>query len=471
MSCFQACFAFIFWWAASALECGTWITNDCFGTTDIRYNPDYPLGLIEQDSRWKHYEGFWAVEVNRYGEDGRIEQPQLFDPRNRGRMPYKNEKIKGFYNHTFVGSRFIMDRYYVYAPPDAEFCNQTVLPHQKSTLSKGGGSCGTHGIAYDAGGYGTSTYEKNGEMIIFKGYGLYSRTTGSVARWLDGYTLMDSNGDQETYRNMNLLVHLDEDYTVVSATSSHFRLGADAGLRSQIVIAMTKVTEAEFLQGIRQAYTDYNVLPVDQVQGGMLPMETRSLDDPDAYPTEEEWCQQDPACSESPYQEKPATLKAGPIAGFVSAFAVIIITGLLILHWYRMKQQAHRYRQNFMKRIAENIHLEGHLSCLTEEQLGEEFKLIDKSGDGYIQKEEMRDFMMSGKAGKLSQSDFNAMWVALDLDHSGKVDIIEFCTFLSRCGGEYDEVANNQGALSREDKHKHAIGNIARKGAHQGDAV
>lgn len=454
--------AFSLWWGASALECGTWITNECFGEHDHRYDPTYPLGLIDQDARWKNYEGFWIVEVTRYGEDGQIEQPQIFSPQTRG-LPYKGEKIKGFYNHTYVGSRFIMNRYYVYAPPDAEFCNQTIVPPQMNTLSSGGGVCGVNGISYSAGGYGTSIYEKDGSMNVFRGYGVYRRTKGSVGSWLDDDTLMLSNGDKETYRNMNLMAYLNDERTFVSATSSQFRLGANAGLRAQIVIALNKVNETEFLNGIRQAYIDYNVLPADQVQGGVLPMETLSLDGDATYPNETEWCQYDPACSISPYQEPEPTLKAGPIAGFISAFAVLIIVALLIMHWYRMKQQAHRYRQSFMKRIAENIHLEGHLDCLTEEQLAEEFKLIDTGGDGYIQKPELEAFMMSGKSGKLSKNDFNAMWAALDFDHSGKVDIIEFVTFLSRCGGEYDEVADHQGTLSKDDKHKHALSHITRK--------
>merc|ERR1712137_521386 len=104
------------------------------------------------------------------------------------------------------------------------------------------------------------------------------------------------------------------------------------------------------------------------------------------------------------------------------------------------------------------------MDSLTEEQLADEFKRIDSGGDGYIQKEEMKEFMMSGKAGKLSESDFNAMWTALDFDHSGKVDFIEFCTFLSHCGSEYDELTVHQGTLSREDKHKHAAMHISRKG-------
>merc|ERR1712232_820215 len=120
-----------------------------------------------------------------------------------------------------------------------------------------------------------------------------------------------------------------------------------------------------------------------------------------------------------------------------------------------------------MGRIAEHIKIKGHMDCLSEEQLAEEFKRIDTGatgGDRYIQKEEMKAFMMSGKAGKLSESDFHAMWTALDFDHSGKVDFIEFCTFLSRCGGGYDAVAAQQSGMSRENLHKHVASHLSRKG-------
>merc|ERR1712008_328879 len=101
---------------------------------------------------------------------------------------------------------------------------------------------------------------------------------------------------------------------------------------------------------------------------------------------------------------------------------------------------------NFIKHIAENIHLEGRLDSLTQEQLAAEFSKIDQSGDGYIQREEMKNYMMSdqSKAGKLSESDFNAMWTALDMDGSGQVDVMEFASFLKQCGGEYNDVASAQ---------------------------
>jgi len=456
------------WQAAQSLECGTWITNDCLGAKDIRYDKDYPTGFIEQDVRWKKWEGFWAAELTSYGEDGKIVEPAIPDASNPYGFPYKSENYKGYYNNTFVGSRFIFNRYTMHPPPDASWCN--ALPVDAvSSYSQGGGVCGVNGFSFAEGGYGVTSYEKNGELNMLKGYGKLQEVLGPF-RWVDDETLMANVGNPDAmYGAMDVLVWLNEADTVAAGSLSRFFLGDNAGLAGTVTITLNKLTEAQFIQGVKDTYSDLGVLPADQVQGGTFPMETLSLVD-GSYPSEEEWCTIDPECSESPYQEPAATLKAGIIAAFITVASVLIIIALIAFFLWRLKQQRHRYRNMFMKRIAENIHLEGHLDCMTEDQLAEEFKRIDtgaKGGDGYLEKEELKEFMQSGKAGKLSNNDFNAMWVALDFDHSGKVDFIEFCTFLSRCGQEYDEVEGLQKGLTRKDKTSHAAGLISRKGHHQ----
>merc|ERR1712045_201698 len=74
----------------------------------------------------------------------------------------------------------------------------------------------------------------------------------------------------------------------------------------------------------------------------------------------------------------------------------MIIVAILIVYWYRMKQQRRRIRQTFIKQIAQNIQLSGRLDSLSQEQLSKEFNNIDQSGDGYLQKQEMKDWMCGG---------------------------------------------------------------------------
>jgi Ca2+-binding EF-hand superfamily protein len=64
--------------------------------------------------------------------------------------------------------------------------------------------------------------------------------------------------------------------------------------------------------------------------------------------------------------------------------------------------------------------------------------------------------MDEGKVGKISDSDFNVLWSALDIDGSGSIDFVEFCTFLSGCGEAFDEVYNHQQTMSKEQKLKFA---------------
>jgi hypothetical protein len=56
--------------------------------------------------------------------------------------------------------------------------------------------------------------------------------------------------------------------------------------------------------------------------------------------------------------------------------------------------------------------------------------------------------LVSSKAGDLSESDFNSLFAAIDLDHSGTVDFLEFCTFMGKCSDEYRSARGNRGSIA-----------------------
>ena len=67
----------------------------------------------------------------------------------------------------------------------------------------------------------------------------------------------------------------------------------------------------------------------------------------------------------------------------------------------------------------------------------------------------------------ISDSDFDALWAAMDLDNSGQVNAIDFFVFLSACGSEFEEVYNEQQVLPKKERLKLAarrLSNINRLG-------
>jgi hypothetical protein len=78
---------------------------------------------------------------------------------------------------------------------------------------------------------------------------------------------------------------------------------------------------------------------------------------------------------------------------------------------------------------------------------------------------ELKAWIDEGKLGNISDKDFNALWSALDIDGSGTVDFVEFCTFLSGCGEAFDEVYDQQEKMSKQEKMKYASSRLLNSNA------
>ena len=201
---------------------------------------------------------------------------------------------------------------------------------------------------------------------------------------------------------------------------------------------------ADWEQEIKDAYVDYDVPIALQVP---IPMEGQCLTG--ACPTEEDWCVTDPECSESPYKEPEGSVKSSAIAGFTVAGIVVLMAFLYGLHVWRTKQQARRFKKKFAKRMADTIDLRASMRQLSPDALAKEFQKIDReTPGGNISKEGLWNFLSTGKAGDLSESDFNALFAAIDLDQSGTVDFLEFCTFMGKCSEEYRSARRDRGSVA-----------------------
>lgn len=60
----------------------------------------------------------------------------------------------------------------------------------------------------------------------------------------------------------------------------------------------------------------------------------------------------------------------------------------------------------------------------------------------------MWDFVSSGKAGDFSQGDFDALFASIDLDKTGSVNFLEFCTFLGDCHEDFERLKNRESVIA-----------------------
>jgi EF-hand domain pair len=190
----------------------------------------------------------------------------------------------------------------------------------------------------------------------------------------------------------------------------------------------TRVTEQEWIDAVNAAYKASGLSTKKQVP---VPMVGNCLEK--VCPTEEDWCSQDPECSTSPFQEPKASLKAGALSGFIIAGIVILLALCFAVHRWLSSRQIKRYKTIFAKRIAETISVNKSFRSMEPEELAEEFKKVDlQTEDGLITKDDLWEFISSGKAGEISESDFNALFAAIDSDGDGQVDFLAFCAFMGQ---------------------------------------
>ena len=126
----------------------------------------------------------------------------------------------------------------------------------------------------------------------------------------------------------------------------------------------------------------------------------------------------------SPYQEPDAQLKGGFVALFVILGVLVYGAGTFLLHCNISKKQKRCYKKQFVRSIAMNITIADAAGHVNPEQLKKEFDFIDKDKGGTISKDELKNFISSGKIGEISDKDVEVMWRAIDIDNSGEVDFV-----------------------------------------------
>jgi hypothetical protein len=394
-------------------------------------------------------QGFWRAETVQYDSSGQFLKHTTVDPTEPiyGAIPYGSPTI--FLNYTLEGSRRVASTILMFPPSPEDFCNQTLPDGHINAFV---GTCGVDGFAVSAETFATSSYERDGSVVFLPVSGDATVTAEDPVEFSSGqsrgyavdertiYTSVVSvRDDGDKTLSTSIFVFLDAELNKATLISDNYRLveGEPGQLTRTTRYFMSRLSEEEYLEQIPETYEEFNV--TDSARS-TVPPEGECLSDPNC-PAEEDWCSFDPECSVSPYQEPDAQLRAGVIAAICVLGAILIIIALLFYMQWKLAQQEKRYRANFAARVAETMDLRASVVMLTPEALAEEFERIDTGlhdgGDGYISREELWDFLSSGKAGEMNQKDFNALFEALDTDGNGKVDFLEFCSFLSMCGEEF----------------------------------
>jgi len=436
-------------------SCNSALTKPCLSESDIRYDANYPKDIVEQDIHWQKLSGFFRLNVTSFDavDGGRSKSSPYIPgvPATYG-GPFDQGSQIAFYNHTIDGSRLIFNRYYFTAPASQSFCQ---IPFQGLNAPPGL-ECGVNGNVQFAGAYAALNHENDGTLSIARSTGLYSLGTPSLDPSVGSETKLVGNDTFESiffsdgFSSTTSIVFLDDDSATLSAVHTSIT-------RKQILRALTgtmvRLTEDEFLAGIQEINTEYNV-PVDrQMQSPMMSNEVPSLKD--TFPTEEEWCGgliEDASCTPTPYLEPDAQMKDGFIALFVILGCLVLIAVGFLLHRNARAKQKKRYKAHFVRGIAKNITIAPSAGMISAEELKKEFDFIDKDKGGTISRDELNKFVESGKIGIMEKKDFDAMFSALDIDNSGEIDFVEFAAFLSSCGSEFDKVNQEQKAMTADEK-------------------
>jgi hypothetical protein len=462
--------------------------------TDVRYDPDASDNLVDQAPIWAYYDGAYSSVNFTYIADtsdsgGTFRQPELYNLTSGSGWPYERGVFVGARMVTITnGSRVRNVDVYIYPPAPQNFCAQdvaegmtNVVGNNKENPTNTTAVCGVNGNVVFSESFGVSSYERNGDVNYFwsgmgpiygggnsgplpPGFASFASPVGVDALFTHSVYKLPGVGAVMTFSGTDSLLKQGDDDVMGSFGTGTSAAGYPVKFNTFIYTTGRLDGETAFVEQIQQALQTYNVTEDDipeWLRDGSESVPSCIAETFGGCPTEEDYCGPngvDPSCTASPYQNPARSMKPGPIAGFTILAIVIVALIGYFLHWRSVKSQKKRLRKKFAQMIAKRVDLRGSTSQLNPNQLLEEFKRIDKSvkggtSDGFISREELWKFVSSGKAGEMTEKDFNFLFDSMDIKGRGKVNFVEFCAFMSSCGEEINELAREEKeGYSRDEK-------------------
>jgi hypothetical protein len=321
-----------------AVECGNWYSTNCLGETDIRYDPDASNIITDQNPAWSKFDGLYEATAINYGPDGLPKLPsQAVSGTELLTMgaPFTQTGYNMFINITLAGSRYYEQAYIAYPPAKTEFCNTV------ANNSIAPGVCGVNGMGGFFERFGTSSFEKNGQIVMLP----LSFAGLEVDK---PYHTTLPNGETNHFADFkagDLLVQyasacLDQVCDQFSTSIDYYDMstGHFALVGSTRIFAKRVASPEAFYEKINDANTNYNIPPDRQIP---FPMKHSCLGFVSGFacPTEKDWCQYDPNCAESPYQEPEAYVSVGPVFALSAGVSAVLFIGLFTFFKKREAQK------------------------------------------------------------------------------------------------------------------------------------
>ena len=395
---------------------------------DPRSNPTISPNLKTISDTWANLEGYWVGAFRAYDARG---QPlkEVFASADLGNtIPYPGNDVALFINRTVVETRFFEHTYQVYQPASESFCALPIPDFSGNT--RGSGDCGVNGYVIGSDKVGVAGFEKDGRAKIVAATGIYEGSEFGETIPVDERTFYSVVGSNK-YQQVETSTFSNDAMTQITGSGQYFIFSdvspySENPLAQSYSFVLEQVDETTFGTALNNAYNNANVLTTDRfdsiesgdcVHGGMCPSEI-------------ELAAVDPKIADSPFDVTPR-VKPAMIVLFVFISVAVVAAAGYAYHRITINSQADRYKELFAKRVAETIKFKGKI---TAEALEDEFRRLDKDGDGELSKEELKSFM----GDKMSSKDFEAMFMAMDIDHSGTVEFAEFCTFLTHIFAKMD---------------------------------